>query len=183
MDQAPSSPTKTLSSTPTAWVTIAAAIALEAAMTRNGSGGAQRSMHKAHDRKHHERRDLLVVFLKFACPDAVEIEQIVQEINQRACGRPQRAWRHARRQCGDCDRGKDHTRKSRERRRFRIGQQHAEKGQAATLRIVIMIPDVVRRKAVIFQDFKIVIEIVRVIIAAAAGKKSAPQQQPRRRRQ
>ena len=30
-----------------AWVTIAAAMALEAAMTRNGRGGAQRSMHNA----------------------------------------------------------------------------------------------------------------------------------------
>ena len=48
MDQAQSNPTKTLSSTPTAWVTIAAAIALAAAMTRNGRGGAQRSMHNAH---------------------------------------------------------------------------------------------------------------------------------------
>src|ERR1700724_2550028 len=124
MDQAPSSPTKTLSSTPTAWVTMAAAIALEAAMTRNGRG------------------------------------------------RPQRARRHARRQGGDRNRCKDHARKSRERGRFRIGQQHAEKGQAATLRIVVMIPDVVWRKAVIFQDFKIVIEVVRIIIAAAAGKKS-----------
>src|SRR6202023_4352123 len=62
---------------------------------------------------------------------------------------------------------------------FRIGQQHAEKGQAAALGVVVMIPDVVRLKAVVFQDLKIIIEIVRVIIAAAAGKKSAPQQQPR----
>ena len=130
-------------------------------------------------REDHERRDLLVVFLKFACPDVVEIEQIVQEINQGARGRPQRARRHARRQCGDRERGKDHAGKSRERGRFRIGQQHAEKDQSAALRVVVMVPDVVWRKPVIFQDFEIVIKIVRVIIAAAAGKKSAPQQHPR----
>ena len=47
-DQAPEQPDKGTSSMPTAWVTMAAAIALEAAMTRNGRGGAQRSMHKAH---------------------------------------------------------------------------------------------------------------------------------------
>lgn len=48
IDQTHNNPTNRPSTMPTTWVTIAAATALAAAMTRNGRGGNSRSMHSAH---------------------------------------------------------------------------------------------------------------------------------------
>src|SRR3984957_12489348 len=101
-----------------------------------------------------------MVFLKFVAAVVVETEQIVQEINQSARGRPQRARRQARRQCRDRDRGDNHAGKGRERWRFWIGQQPAQKDQTAALLVIVMVPDVVRREAVIFQNRQIVVKVM-----------------------
>ena len=72
-----------------------------------------------------------MILLKLADAIGAEADQIVEQVDEGARGRQQRIGRYPRRQRRNRDGGKHDAGIGGQRRRFRIGQQYAQKGQTA----------------------------------------------------
>ena len=95
---------------------------------RSSAFHAQRPRHEDH-----QCRDLFVVFLKFAAAEVARNRSDNTADRATPGGRPKRAGRHSRRKRCYGDGGEDDAGKIRKRGCFRVGQQHAQKGQPVAL--------------------------------------------------